>query len=102
MKEFLEREAERSNKNKAKNRPIVFMTYIMVITFMALFGYVIYFMMLTELLLILIIKGRAASISSLQEVRLSVAMMLFLQKLRLTMKEMIRDITLMEVCLLIL
>lgn len=44
MKEFLEREAERSNKNKAKNRPIVFMTYIMVITFMALFGYVIYFM----------------------------------------------------------
>ena len=44
MKDFLEKEKQRAEKNRIKNRPIVFMTYIMVLTFMALFGYVIYFM----------------------------------------------------------
>ncbi|SNU05638.1 Cell division protein FtsI/penicillin-binding protein 2 [Lachnospiraceae bacterium] len=44
MKEFLEREKERAEKNRIKNKPIVFMTYIMVLTFMSLFGFIIYFM----------------------------------------------------------
>lgn len=44
MQQFLEREKERTRKNKIKNQPIVFMTYVMVLTFMALFGYIIYFM----------------------------------------------------------
>ena len=44
MQAFLEREKERTRKNKIKNQPIVFMTYVMVLTFMALFGYIIYFM----------------------------------------------------------
>ncbi len=43
MKAFLEREKDRAKKNRIKNRPIVFMTYVMVLTFMALFGYLIYF-----------------------------------------------------------
>ncbi len=43
MKAFLEREKDKAKKNRIKNKPIVFMTYVMVLTFMALFGYLIYF-----------------------------------------------------------
>ena len=43
MQEFMEREREKAKRNRIKNRPIVLMTYVMVLTFLAMFGYVIYF-----------------------------------------------------------
>lgn len=44
MQEFLDREREKNKKNRIKNKPIVFMTYVMVLTFIAMFSYLIYFM----------------------------------------------------------
>ena len=43
LAEFLEREHNKEEKNKKKNRPIVFVTYIMVLVFMAMFGFIIYY-----------------------------------------------------------
>ncbi len=43
LAEFLEREHNKEEKNKRKNRPIVFVTYIMVLVFMGLFSYIIYY-----------------------------------------------------------
>ena len=43
MQEFLEKERDKARKNRIKNRPIVLMTYIMVLTFLTMFGYIIYF-----------------------------------------------------------
>ena len=43
MQAFLEKEKIKVKKNKIKNRPIVFMTYVMVLTFISLFAYLIYF-----------------------------------------------------------
>lgn len=42
--EFLAKERERSNNNKIKNKPILVITYSMVIIFVAMIAYVIYFM----------------------------------------------------------
>lgn len=42
--EFLQKEQEKSRKNKLKNRPIIVITYLMVAVYMCLIGYIIYFM----------------------------------------------------------
>ena len=44
MQALLDREKDKAKKNKIKNRPIVLMTYMMVIVFLCMFGYIIYFM----------------------------------------------------------
>ncbi|MBR0145372.1 MAG: penicillin-binding protein 2 [Eubacterium sp.] len=44
MEEFLQKQERREEKNKRKNRPIVLMTYVFVLVFLGLFGYVIYFL----------------------------------------------------------
>ena len=44
MQALLDREREKNKKNKIKNRPIVFMTYVMVMVFIGMFSYIIYFM----------------------------------------------------------
>ena len=42
--EFLRKEREKEEKNKIKNKPIIFTTYVMVFLFLGLFSYIIYFM----------------------------------------------------------
>lgn len=44
MQAFLDKEKTRARNNKIKNRPIVIMTYVMVLTFIGMFSYIIYFM----------------------------------------------------------
>lgn len=41
--DFLDREEERDKNNKLKNKPIVIVTYMMVLVFIGMFGYIIYF-----------------------------------------------------------
>ena len=45
MEMFLDKEREKARRNRIKNRPIVFMTYVMVLTFLSMFGYVVYFVL---------------------------------------------------------
>lgn len=45
MQELIEREKEKARRNKIKNRPIVFSTYLMVMVFLCMFGYIIYYML---------------------------------------------------------
>lgn len=45
MKAFIERERDKAKKNRIKNRPIVFMSYVMVLVFLGMFSYIIYFML---------------------------------------------------------
>ena len=40
----MDKEREKNKKNRIKNKPIVFMHYVMVLTFIAMFSYLIYFM----------------------------------------------------------
>ncbi|SEP89921.1 peptidoglycan glycosyltransferase [Lachnospiraceae bacterium NE2001] len=44
MKAFLEKEREKVKKNQLKNKPLVLMTYMFVLIFIGMFGYLIYFM----------------------------------------------------------
>ena len=44
LEEFLHRQERREEKNKRKNRPIVLLTYVFVLVFLGMFGYVIYFL----------------------------------------------------------
>ena len=44
MQELIDREREKAKRNKIKNRPIVFSTYVMVLVFLCMFGYIIYYM----------------------------------------------------------
>lgn len=44
MKAFRDKELEKARKNRIKNRPIIIMTYIMVLVFVGMFSYIIYFM----------------------------------------------------------
>ena len=44
MQELIEREKEKARRNKIKNRPIVFSTYLMVLVFLCMFGYIVYYM----------------------------------------------------------
>lgn len=44
QEEFLAKEKERAKNNKLKNKPILVMTYLIVAVFVAMIGYVIYFM----------------------------------------------------------
>ena len=41
--DFLDREEERDKNNKLKNKPIVVVTYMMLLVFIGMFGYIIYF-----------------------------------------------------------
>lgn len=41
--EFFRKEREKEEKNRIKNKPIVFVTYIMVALYLCLFGYIVYF-----------------------------------------------------------
>ena len=43
LEDFLLRKERREEKNKRKNRPIVILTYIFVLLFIGMFGYIIYF-----------------------------------------------------------
>ncbi|MBQ8949730.1 MAG: penicillin-binding protein 2 [Eubacterium sp.] len=43
LAEFLERERSKEEYNRKINRPIVFVTYIMVLVFMAMFGFIVYY-----------------------------------------------------------
>lgn len=43
LEAFLLRKQQREEKNKRKNRPIVFLTYVFVLLFLGMFGYIIYF-----------------------------------------------------------
>ena len=45
MEMFLDKEREKARRNRIKNRPIVLMTYVMVLTFLSMFGYIVYFVM---------------------------------------------------------
>ena len=45
MEAFIERERDKAKKNRIKNRPIVFMTYVMVLVFIGMFSYIVYFML---------------------------------------------------------
>ncbi len=45
MQAFIERERDKAKKNRIKNKPIVFMTYVMVLVFIGMFSYIIYFML---------------------------------------------------------
>ncbi len=44
MEEFLQKQERREEKNKRKNRPIVLLTYVFVLLFLGMFGYVIFFL----------------------------------------------------------
>ena len=44
LEQFLKHEEEVKEKLKIKNRPIITMTYVMVLVFLLLFGHLIYFM----------------------------------------------------------
>lgn len=43
LKALMDKEREKNKKNKIKNRPIVFMTYVMVLVFISMFGYIIWY-----------------------------------------------------------
>ena len=77
MQEFMEREREKAKRNRIKNRPIVLMTYVMVLTFLAMFGYVIYFVatnlymmtkeMSTEIILMVVCLHILLDITAMEE-----------------------------------